>query len=134
MPVGVETRDNRYSTIQRDMNCRSKFILTELTLETTPQAHGNAFSEIVRQAWQALTIMRIVVNKVSRSTTRCNVTAKAMAPNVFPPGRLKVKVIVELSAFQKPRAIAVLRPKWASGSPSQGPSALGNDVKTGSEA
>ncbi len=32
------------------------------------------------------------------------------------------------------REILALRPKWASSSPSQSPSALGNDVKTGSEA
>ncbi len=36
--------------------------------------------------------------------------------------------------FSEAREVSVLRPKWASRSPSQGPAALEIDVKTGSEA
>jgi len=48
----------------------------------------NIRAEIVRQAWQALTIMRIVVNKVSRPTTR----HKDLTPRIMRHNVMTVKV------------------------------------------
>ena len=63
--------------------------------------------------------------------------AAAISDVVKPPeehhGGIKAKS-ADAECFSEPREVPVLRPKWASSSPSQGPAALEIDVITGPEA